>query len=49
MSSIYITILKGIAPSIIALLRTEAKKTENNIDDKLVTVLENILKEFGIL
>jgi len=49
MSSIYITILKGITPSIIALLRAEAKKSENNIDDKLVTILENILKEFGIL
>lgn len=49
MSSIYITILKGIAPSIIALLRAEAKKTDNKIDDKLVTVLESILKEFEII
>lgn len=49
MQSIYITILKGIAPSIIALLKSEAKKSDNKIDDKLVTILENILIEFEIL
>lgn len=49
MNSIYITILRGIAPSIVALLRAEAKKSDNTVDDKLVSVLENILKEFGIL
>lgn len=49
MNNIYITILKGIAPSIIALLKVEAKKTDNKIDDKLVSVLESILIEFEIL
>jgi len=49
MNSIYLTILKSIAPSIIALLRVEAQKTSNKIDDKLVTILESILKEFELL
>lgn len=49
MQSIYLTVLKSIAPSIIAILRTEAKKSETKIDDKLVTILESILKEFELL
>lgn len=49
MSSIYMNILKSIAPAIIALLRSEAGKSDNTIDDKLVTILETILKEFNIL
>lgn len=49
MNNIYLSLLKTIAPSIIAILRNEAKKTNNKIDDKLVTILESILKEFGLL
>lgn len=49
MSNIYIGIFKSIAPALIAVLRTEAKKSDNTIDDSLVNVLENILKEFKIL
>ncbi len=49
MTSIYFQIFKGIAPSIIAILKTEAKKSDTDIDDKLVNILENILKEFKLL
>ena len=49
MGSIYLQIFKGIAPSIIAILKAEAKKTGTDIDDKLVNILENILKEFKLL
>lgn len=49
MNSIYISILKGIAPSIVSLLKDEAKKSTNTIDDKLVTILEKILIEFQII
>ena len=49
MNSIYLQILKSIAPAIVALLKVEAQKTDNKIDDKLVTILESILKEFDLL
>ena len=49
MNSIYITILKSLASPLLAILRAEAKKSTTEIDDKLVTILESILKEFKII
>lgn len=49
MSNIYLTIFKTIAPFVIQILRDQAGKTDSTIDDKLVTILESILKEFNIL
>jgi len=49
MTNIYITILKSLAPTMIAILKTEAKKSQTDIDDKLVNILEQILKEFKLL
>lgn len=49
MDNIYLTVFRTIAPAIISILKAESKKSENTIDDKLVNVLENILKEFKLL
>lgn len=49
MNTVYLGILKSIAPAIIQILRTEASKSDNTIDDKLVNVLESILKEFKLI
>lgn len=49
MKSVYFSIFKAIAPAIIAILRTEAAKTESEIDDKLVNVFEATLQEFKII
>lgn len=49
MSNIYLGIFKTIAPAIIQILRDQASKTDNIVDDKLVTILESILREFNIL
>lgn len=49
MKSVYLTIFKAIAPAIIAILRTEAAKTDSEIDDRLVNVLESTLQEFKII
>lgn len=49
LNSIYLGILKSIAPAIIQILRAEAAKSDNAIDDKLVNILESILKEFKLI